>query len=632
MDLAWLIPMAPGAAAAVLIVFGRRLARRTVQAVACGSVAVAFLLSLLSSLGLRAAPGGDPYPARVLLAWIQAGDLRADLAFRFDPLAAVMTLVVTGVGLLIHVYSTAYMAHDKGYARYFAALNLFTFSMLVLILASNLVLMFVGWEAVGLCSYLLIGFWFDKPAAAAAGQKAFLVNRIGDAGLLLGILVLLFAAGTAEFSAIAQAVTGGALSRETAAWAALLLFAGAAGKSAQVPLHIWLPDAMEGPTPVSALIHAATMVTAGVYLVARTNALFTFSETAGPVVAAVGAFTAVFAATIALVQNDIKKILAYSTISQLGYMFLGCGVGAYAAGVFHLVTHAFFKSLLFLAAGSVIHALSGEQDIRRMGGLRKRLPRTYPSFLIGAMAIAGIPFLSGFFSKDAILAAAHAGGHRLLWAAGLLGAVLTAFYMFRLVILAFHGPERLAPEAAARVRESPASMTWPLLILSGFAIAAGWIGLPAFLGRKADLFGRYLAPVVPPAPADAGGAAVEAALALAAVAASGLGLGLAWLFSVRDPRIPAALAARLPGWRRILLAKYGVDELYEAVLIRPLIGASRLVYRRFDLSVIDAALHRTGAAAGWAGRLTAGLHSGRITDYALGFLLGAILFLGCILL
>lgn len=632
MNVAWLIPFAPGAAAVILIVFGRSLSRRLVVRLACGSVAVSFLLCVLSVLGLRAARGSDPYPARVLFSWIKAGDFRADVAFRFDPLAAVMALVITGVGLLIHVYSTGYLAREKSYARYFAALNLFTFSMLLLVLASNLVLMFVGWEGVGLCSYLLIGFWFEKPAAASAGKKAFLVNRIGDAGFLLGVLVLLFAVGTAEFSAVDQAVAGGTLAKGTATLAALLLFVGAAGKSAQIPLFVWLPDAMEGPTPVSALIHAATMVTAGVYMVVRLNALYAFSGTAAQVVAIVGAVTAVFAATIALVQNDIKRVLAYSTISQLGYMFLGCGVGAYAAGIFHLVTHAFFKSLLFLAAGSVIHALSGEQDMRRMGGLKRHLPRTYPAFLIGALAIAGVPFLSGFFSKDAVLAAAYAGGHRVLWAAGLGAAILTAFYMFRLIFLTFHGKERTTPEAKAHLHESPASMTIPLFILAGLAAAAGWIGLPAVLGEKTDLFRRFLAPVVPTIRTVPTEASTEWLLILASTAAAGVGIGLAWLFYLRAPSLPVRLAAWFPWIHRILLRKYYVDEIYDAVFVRPLVGASGLIYRRFDLAVIDGAVNGAGAAAGFAGRLAASLQTGRIKDYALGFVLGTAVFLGLILL
>ncbi len=632
MDAARLIPLAPAAGALFLILFGRRLGRPAVHGIACGSVAVSFALSVAAGLGLRALPGADPYPVRLLFSWIRAGAFRADAAIRFDPLAAVMVLVVTGVGLLIHIYATGYMAHDRSYARFFAVLNLFTFAMLVLVLASNLVLMFVGWEGVGLCSYLLIGFWFEKPAAAAAGQKAFLVNRVGDAGFILGILVLFFAVGSVDFAAVNGAASSGALGRAMATLAALLLFAGASGKSAQFPLYVWLPDAMEGPTPVSALIHAATMVTAGVYLVARLAPLFASSAAASAVVASIGAFTAVFAATIALVQTDIKRVLAYSTISQLGYMFLGCGVGAYGAGIFHLVTHAFFKSLLFLAAGSVIHALSGEQDMRRMGGLRRRLPRTYPAFLIGSLAIAGVPFLSGFFSKDAILSAAHAGGHRILWAAGLLGAVLTAFYMFRLVVLVFFGPERLTPAAKSGLRESSPVMTWPLLVLAGLATVGGWIGLPAFLGEKADLLGRFLAPSLPHAAAPHGSLASEAVLILAAVGAAGLGLALVWLFYVLKPGWPAALASRLPWLHGILLRGYGIDGLYDAVLVRPLLRASEMIYRRFDLAVVDGAVNGTGAAAGWAGRAAAALQTGLIADYALGFLIGAAVFAGLILL
>ncbi len=627
----WLIPFAPGAGALVLILFGRALPRKAVSAVACSSVAVSFLLALASFAGLALAPTRAAAPlVKNLFTWIGAGGLQADFAFQFDPLAAIMVLVVTGVGLLIHVYSTGYMAREKSYARYFAALNLFTFAMLILVLASNLILMFVGWEGVGLCSYLLIGFWFEKPAAARAGKKAFLVNRIGDAGFIIGVLFLLFAVGSGEFSAINQAVAGGGLTKNLATLIALLLFVGAAGKSAQIPLHVWLPDAMEGPTPVSALIHAATMVTAGVYMVARLNALYTFSETAGAVVAVIGGATAVFAATMALVQNDIKRVLAYSTISQLGYMFLGCGVGAYAAGIFHLFTHAFFKSLLFLAAGSVIHALSGEQDMRKMGGLRRYLPRTYPAFLIGAIAIAGVPFLSGFFSKDAILTAAYAGGHRVLYALGLIGAVMTAFYMFRLIFLTFFGPERLDAGAKAHLHESPPSMTGPLLILAGLAVVAGYVGLPAVIGERADLFRRFLEPVIP-ALGQGRAAAPEWALILASTAAAALGIGLAYLFYLRRPSIPVRLARALPWLHKLLLGKYYIDEIYEAVIISPLVRGSSLVYRHFDLKVIDGALDGAAATARAAGRMAGAFQTGLIKDYALVFLAGVAVFLGMIL-
>ena len=396
-----------------------------------------------------------------------------------------MTLVVTGVGLLIHIYSVGYMSHDRSYARFFAYLNLFTFAMLVLVLGANLAVMFIGWEGVGLCSYLLIGFWFTKDSAADAGKKAFITNRVGDFGFLLGTGLLLFALGTIDIAGITAAVEGGMLAKGTATAAALLLFLGATGKSAQIPLYTWLPDAMEGPTPVSALIHAATMVTAGVYMVARLHALFSLSGTAMTVVALTGAFTAVYAATMGFVQTDIKRVLAYSTISQIGYMFIGLGVGAYAAGIFHLMTHAFFKSLLFLAAGSVIHALSGEQDMRRMGGLRKRIPRTYLVFLVGALAISGLPGLSGFFSKDEILASAFASGNYLVWGLGLAGAAMTAFYMFRLIFLTFFGEERFSGETARHLHESPPVMLVPLQILALLAIVGGYVGLPHVLGGGA---------------------------------------------------------------------------------------------------------------------------------------------------
>jgi NADH-quinone oxidoreductase subunit L len=626
----WLIPFAPGAGSLALILFGRALSRKAVSAVACSSVAVSFLLALASFAGLAAAPQASPPLVKTLFTWIGAGGFAADFAFQFDPLSAVMVLVVTGVGLLIHIYSTGYMAHEKSYARYFAALNLFTFAMLILVLASNIVLMFVGWEGVGLCSYLLIGFWFEKPAAAQAGKKAFLVNRIGDAGFIIGVLFLLFAVGSGEFTAVNQTVAGGGMTREMATLTALLLFVGAVGKSAQIPLYVWLPDAMEGPTPVSALIHAATMVTAGVYMVARLNALFTFSGTADAVVGIVGGVTAVFAATMALVQNDIKRVLAYSTISQLGYMFLGCGVGAYAAGIFHLTTHAFFKSLLFLAAGSVIHAMSGEQDMRRMGGLRRFLPRTYPAFLIGAVAIAGVPFLSGFFSKDAILTAAFAGGHYGLYALGLMGAVMTAFYMFRLIFLTFHGAERLTPEAKAGLHESPASMTVPLLILAGLAVIAGYVGLPAVFGERADLFRRFLEPVIPAL--GKGGAGVsEWILILASTTAAALGIGLAYLFYLRRPAIPVRWAKAVPWLYKLLLHKYYIDEIYDAVIVSPLVRGSDWVYRRFDLKIVDGALDGTAAATRAAGRLAGAFQTGLIKDYALVFLAGVAAFLALIL-
>jgi NADH-quinone oxidoreductase subunit L len=626
------IPAAPALSALILFLFGRRLPRRFISIQSSLAVGISFALSAAAFIGLPAASSsGERILSRSIFPWISAGRFQADFSFRFDPLTAIMALVVTGVGLLIHVYSIGYMAKDRDYGRYFACLNLFTFAMLILVLAENMVLMFVGWEGVGLCSYLLIGFWFEKPSAAAAGKKAFLVNRIGDAGFLLGILFLFAVVGTTSFSGIESAALGAVIPPAAATLIALLLFVGAAGKSAQIPLYVWLPDAMEGPTPVSALIHAATMVTAGIYMVARLNLLYDLAPAAGQVVALVGALTAVYAGTIALVQNDIKRVLAYSTISQLGYMFLGCGVGAYGAGVFHLFTHAFFKSLLFLAAGSVIHALSGEQDLRKMGGLRKRLPRTYPVFLIGALAIAGVPFLSGFFSKDAILTQAFAQGRYFVWALGLTGAVLTAFYMFRLVFLAFFGEDRLSPEAKVHLHESPPIMTVPLMILAFLSVAAGYLGLPALLGERANLFAGFLEPVIRPAAEGHLGAGTEWSLIFASVAAAAMGIGLAFLFYLKNTALPSRWAARVPWLYNLLSRKYYIDEIYGAVIVNPLVRASDWTYRRFDLGIIDAAVDGSAKTAKLLGKAAGRIQTGLIKDYALAILFGILIFLGVLI-
>jgi NADH-quinone oxidoreductase subunit L len=628
----WLIPFVPALSAAVLIVFGRRLPKKYVSFQACGAVLVSFALAALSFFGLVRAPLENGPLIKTLFTWIKAGSFEAAFSFQFDPLAAVMVLVVTGVGFLIHLYSVGYMAHDKGYTRYFAYLNLFTFAMLILVLASNMILMFVGWEGVGLCSYLLIGFWFEKPSAAAAGKKAFIVNRIGDAGFILGMFFVIMTIGSTEFGVIPQAVRGGSLTQGMATLIALLLFVGAAGKSAQLPLYVWLPDAMEGPTPVSALIHAATMVTAGVYMVARMNVLYTFSGTAGPVVALVGALTAVFAASMALTQNDIKRVLAYSTISQLGYMFIGCGVGAYDAGIFHLYTHAFFKGLLFLAAGSVIHALSGEQDMRKMGGLKKYLPRTYPPFLVGAIAIAGVPFFSGFFSKDAILTQAFAQKHYLIWALGLSGAIMTAFYMFRLIFMTFHGAERLEAEAKRHLHESPKIMTVPLAVLAFFSVVAGYIGLPVVLGEKANLFRSFLEPVIMPAAEGHLGLGMEWTLILISIIVAVLGIILAYVFYIKNPQIPRTLAARFPLIYKLLYGKYYVDEIYGAVFIRPLVRGSDWIYRNFDLKVVDGTINGSAAATSFFARILSAFQTGLIKDYALIFLLGVAIVIGVLVL
>lgn len=627
-DLFWLIPFIPALSTFILAVFGTKLPKKYVSYQACLSVFASFVISGISFIGLLKL-GHEHYPVvKNLFTWIQAGNFNAGLSLQLDPLSAVMALVVTGVGFLIHVYSVGYMAKDPGYTRYFTLLNLFTFAMLILVMASNMVLMFVGWEGVGLCSYLLIGFWFEKHSAANAGKKAFIVNRIGDAGFILGILFIFVYLGSFEFQAINEAISGGAITQGIATMIALLLFVGACGKSAQIPLYVWLPDAMEGPTPVSALIHAATMVTAGVYMVSRMNLLFTFSGTAALVVGIVGALTAIYAATMALTQNDIKRVLAYSTISQIGYMFIGCGVGAYAAGMFHLYTHAFFKSLLFLAAGSVIHSLSGEMDMRKMGGLKKHLPLTYPTFLIGAIAIAGVPFLSGFFSKDAILTHAFAEGQYFIWILGITGAVLTAFYMFRLIFLTFHGEERLEAHAKKHLHESPPVMTIPLIILAFFSVVAGYIGLPVVFGKKLNLFGHFLEPVIEKGHEAHLSLGTEWSLIFLSIGAALAGILIAYMFYLKRPMIPHRLVSRFPGAYRLLFNKYYVDELYNAVFVKPTVKGSEVIYDHFDLKVIDGALNGSAALANLWGRLLSFFQSGLIKDYALIFLLGVILLLG----
>ena len=614
-----LIPLFPllGAAANGLVGI-RWFSRRAVGATAVGAAGLSFAAAGAAFFELLRS--AEPTMTRTLFTWVPASlvrtlgggeaSLRLDFAFRYDPLAAVMTLVVTGVGLLIHIYSLGYMAHDRSYARFFAYLNLFTFAMLILVLGANLGVMFVGWEGVGLCSYLLIGFWFTKDSAASAGKKAFITNRVGDFGFLLGTGLLVYALGTIDIAAIAAAVEGGSLAKGTATAAALLLFLGATGKSAQIPLYTWLPDAMEGPTPVSALIHAATMVTAGVYMVARLHVLFSFSGTALVVVGLTGAVTAVYAATMGFVQTDIKRVLAYSTISQIGFMFIGLGVGAYAAGIFHLMTHAFFKSLLFLAAGSVIHALSGEQDMRRMGGLRARLPRTYRVFLVGALAISGVPGFSGFFSKDEILVSAFASGHYLVWALGLAGAGMTAFYMFRLIFLTFYGQARDPAVAGGDIRESPRVMLVPLEILAVLALAGGYIGLPRLFGGG-DWFARFLETST-----GAAGARLPAATEILLMAASvGVALAAIWAahaIYVRRRGEPArSFAARFKALYRTVSRKYYVDEFYGRVFVGGVLLAAR-VADWLDRRIIDGLVDGASALARRVSRLAIALDEGAI--------------------
>jgi NADH-quinone oxidoreductase subunit L len=579
--------------------------------VACGSVLLSFLVSVYAVVRAYGAPGHAL--VETLWAWIPGGAaeltsgaalFQVDWAYQVDALSSVMILVVTFVGFLIHVYSTGYMSHDPGYARYMAYLNLFMFAMLTLVMGANYLVLFVGWEGVGLCSYLLIGFWFHKKSASDAGKKAFIVNRIGDAGFVLGMFLIFASFGSLDFRAVmAQA----AHMPVEWSWAAgpltaiaIFLFVGACGKSAQIPLYVWLPDAMEGPTPVSALIHAATMVTAGVYMVARSAVIYAHAPKAMLVVAVVGALTALLAATIGLVQNDIKRVLAYSTVSQLGYMFMACGVGAFAAGVFHLMTHAFFKALLFLGSGSVIHGMSGEQDMQKMGGLKAKMPVTHLTMFIGCLAIAGVPGLAGFFSKDEILwSAFKIGGYGVwVWGVGFMVAALTAFYMFRLFYLTFHGSFRGTPEQERHVHESPSSMTVPLMILAGGSVLAGYLGIPAVIGHlihSPNAFEAFLHPVLEPAhhalatvfphPAESEG--LEWGLMLASVGVAAAGIFVARYFYLSRPELPARLAGSFAPAYRVLLNKYYVDEMYDALFVRGAALGGGQALHAVDRHVVD---------------------------------------------
>ena len=612
-----------------------RLGRRWSSIVGPAVVGLAFLVALAAFARLLSLEAGGALVDR-MFPWIEAGNLRVFAALRFDPLSAVMTLIVTGVGFLIHVYSAGYMEHDEDSGRYFLYLNLFMLSMLLLVLGDSILLFFVGWEGVGLCSYLLIGFWYEKNENADAGKKAFIVNRIGDAGFLLGLMLLFWSLGAqgvwtldfAEMRAHAELI-----SPAIATAAALLLFVGATGKSAQIPLYVWLPDAMAGPTPVSALIHAATMVTAGVYMIARMSFLYAMSPTALHVVAAIGTTTAVFAATIGLVQNDIKKVLAYSTVSQLGYMFLAMGVGAWANGIFHLMTHAFFKGLLFLGAGSVIHGMSGEQDIRKMGGLRAKMPVTFWTFAIACCAIAGVPPFSGFFSKDAILGAAFSSpnGSPVLWALGLAGAVLTAFYMFRLLFLTFFGESRADHHVAEHVHESPLAMTVPLIVLAVLSAVGGFVGLPEGW-LWGDRFAEFLAPAVAHVERPEAGAGLEAALMAVSVIAALSGIALAYVFYVRSPRLPETLALRFRGVYEMLRDKYWVDEIYGATVVAGTVAVAGGLWKFVDTLLIDGLVNGVGQFVAAQSAIWRRLQTGNVQHYALTFLAGVIVIVGYFLL
>ncbi|HEY2989003.1 MAG TPA: NADH-quinone oxidoreductase subunit L [Candidatus Binatia bacterium] len=618
-----LVPLLPLFGAIVNILFWRRVSRRFAGYLACTTVGLSFLLSLQVFWLLPA--------TRVLhdtlLTWIDSEPFKASLGFQADPLTAVMLLVITGIGLLIHVYSLGYMGRDEGMVRYFAYLNLFVFFMTLLVLADNLLLLFVGWEGVGLCSYLLIGFWYQDHTNTIAGNKAFIVNRIGDFGFLLGLLLLFWelvrlGAPSLNFADLRQTVH--LLRPESVTFITLLLFAGATGKSAQIPLFVWLPDAMQGPTPVSALIHAATMVTAGVYMTARLNFLFALSPETLAVVAWVAAATAFFAATIAVAQNDIKRVLAYSTVSQLGYMFLAVGVGAFSAAVFHLFTHAFFKACLFLGSGSVIHALGGEQDIRKMGGLKSHLPVTYWTYLIAALAISGAPLTAGFFSKDRILWEIYSNGSVYLWLVGWLTAGLTAFYMFRQFFMVFHGPSRVAEPVKSHIHESPRVMTVPLVVLAAGSISAGWLATPEFMWGS--VWDRWLQPVLGAEKAVAHAAAGEEILlmALTILLAAG-GILFAFMFYGRESRIAARIAAS-PIYQ-LLANKYYVDEIYDRLFVRPFTAWATWLARRFDPGVIDGIVNGVAGGVRASSLTWRRIQSGNVQHYLFAFLAGTILIL-----
>ena len=616
---------------------GKRWTNSTVNAVAVGSVGLSFLCVCEAIREFLA--NGQQTVFHDYFTWMIAGPFRAGFSLQVDQLTVVMLLVVTGVGLLVHIFSTGYMTHEGGYYRFFSYLNLFVFFMLTLVLGANLLVTFVGWEGVGLCSYLLIGFWFLKKSAADAGKKAFITTRIGDMGFMVGILLAFWTFHTVDYTAMFQTAAPYPVETSLGVITAicLLLFTGAIGKSAQLPLYVWLPDAMEGPTPVSALIHAATMVTAGVYMVARMNPLFSRSAIAMLVVAIVGAVTAFYAATIGICQTDIKKVLAYSTVSQLGYMFLACGVGAYSSGIFHLMTHAFFKGLLFLASGSVIHAMGGEQDMLKMGGLWKKIPVTAWTMMIGTLAIAGIPPFAGFFSKDQILWAAYAGpyANKALWALAFAAALITSFYMFRLMFLTFFGKPRF-DEHHVHVHESPWSMLGPLCILAVLSTVGGWFAFPK-LWDGPDHFKNFLDPVfaagaalAPSAPET--GASMELYFSGFAVLAGLIGLGIAYWLYIADPARPKRLAKSLGGLYTLVYNKYFVDEIYGALIVHPLMWISdHILWHVVDEGMIDGTVNGAADVAQLAGGEARKLQSGNTRSYATWVIIGALGFTALLL-
>ena len=633
-----LIPFLPLAAFLINILFGRKYLKENSHWVSILAVAGSWIVTVATLF--------DVLAGRVinedLYSWIVSGEFKVSVGFLIDQLTAVMLIVVTTCSTLIHIYSVGYMHGDKGYYRFFAYLSLFTFCMLMLVMANNFLQLYFGWEGVGLCSYFLIGYYFDKKSASDAGKKAFIVNRFGDFGFGLGIIMIFLTFGTIYYEPVFSQAKGFASQTinflgydvHLMTLIALLLFCGSIGKSAQMPLHVWLPDAMEGPTPVSALIHAATMVTAGVFLVARCSPIFSLSETALMIVALTGAITSLFAATIGLVQNDIKRIIAYSTISQLGYMFLAAGVGAYSAGMFHLYTHAFFKALLFLCAGSVMHAMSGELDLQKMGGLKKYMPVTYWTMLFASLSIAGVPGFAGFFSKDEILWLAYSGSSpvgKFVWVIGTVVAFLTAFYSFRLIFLTFHGKFRGTHEQEHHLHESPKAMTIPLVILCIGAVASGWVGIPHLLGGGAH-FTEFLKPVL--GHPEAHGTHAEEWMVMAISIIAGFsGIGLAALFYLVKTDIPVMLTQKFNAAYKILWNKYYVDELYSFIIVRPAIWtAKNILIGITDARIIEAVVNGVPKGIGEFSRILRKVQTGLLQHYAAIMALGVLIIVAMMLL
>jgi NADH-quinone oxidoreductase subunit L len=625
MDYVWLIPLLPFIGFLINGLVGKSLPKGVVGTIGSATVGLSFLITLVIFLEFLKLPVEARSVEKVVYTWMASGAFKVSVAFLIDPLSLIMMLTVSGVSTIIHVYSIGYMYDDEGFYRYFSFLNLFVFAMLTLVSANNFLLMFVGWEGVGLCSYLLIGFWYEKQSASDAGKKAFVVNRIGDFGFLLGIFLIFWTFGSLDFKevfipALKYPVGSGVITAIT-----LCLFLGATGKSAQIPLYTWLPDAMEGPTPVSALIHAATMVTAGVFMVARCSTLYVLAPFSLLVVAAVGAITAIYAATIGMAQFDIKRVLAYSTVSQLGYMFLACGVGAFTSGIFHLMTHAFFKALLFLGSGSVIHGLHGEQDMRKMGHLKKYMPITYWTFVLATLAIAGIFPFAGFFSKDEILFHSLVSGHTVFWGIATVAAFITAFYMFRAVFMTFHGESRVDPHV--HPHESPPLMTVPLMVLALLSVVGGFVGFPIIEG--ANKFRDFLSPSITPLIHHAHYPAwFEITMMAFSMAVAGAGIFVAYKMYIKQPDLPEKVTQKIPVIYDLVYNKYYMDEIYDATVVEPIKNGSDFLWHGVDENVVDGAVNGSATTIGWLSSHLRKLETGFVQNYALAILIGVVLITG----